>query len=42
MIPCKSYGGIREDGAAFYHSDRYTNSLTRFNKFLDDNYNYII
>lgn len=33
----KKDGGIRED-SPFYHSDRYTNNLARFKKFLDDNY----
>ena len=34
----KKYGGFREDDAPYYHSDRYTNSLTKFKKFLDNYY----
>ena len=34
----KKYGGIREDDAPYYHSDRYTNSLTKFKKFLENYY----
>ena len=30
-------GGIRED-APYYHTDKYTNSLSGFKKFLDNNY----
>lgn len=33
----KKYGGIREN-SPFYSSDRYTNSLSKFKKFLDDYY----
>lgn len=33
----KKDGGIRED-SPFYQSDRYTNNLAKFKKFLDDNY----
>jgi len=34
----KKYGAIREDDAPLYHSDRYTNSFTKFKKFLDNYY----
>lgn len=34
----KKYGGFREDDAPYYHSDRYTNSFTKFKKFLHNYY----
>jgi hypothetical protein len=34
----KKYGGIREDEQPFYHTDKYTNSFTKFKKFLDNYY----
>lgn len=34
----KKYGGIRENNSPYYHTDKYTNSLSKFKKFLDDNY----
>lgn len=36
-VPLKDIGGIREN-EPFYHTDRYTNNLSKFKKFLDDNY----
>jgi DNA repair protein RadC len=34
----KKYGGIRENDSPHYHTDKYTNSLNNFKKFLDNNY----
>jgi len=34
----KKYGAIREDDAPLYHSDKYTNSFTKFKNFLDNYY----
>jgi len=36
-VPLKDIDGIREN-EPFYHTDRYTNNLSKFKKFLDDNY----
>jgi len=36
-VPLKDIDGIREN-EPFYHTGRYTNSLSKFKKFLDDNY----
>jgi len=35
----KKYGGIREDDAPYYHSNRYTYSFSKFKDFLD---NYVL
>jgi len=37
-IPYNEVDGFREDNAPYYHTDRYTNSLSKFKKFLHDNY----